>query len=330
MASLSTEQMRRAFRNPKSAITYGTKLSSQALRQLLLSRVGIGRHIYDYDWELLIILDTCRLDALQSVASEYEYLPTTVTTCISRGSETPEWLAATFTQDWKDEINKTVYISGNAWTSAVFNKGRTPAERWGIKWLPTAWDPVEAAEFERLIPAWRARDPKPYEYNGQAAPHPTPRIITDYTISMGREKQSNRVIAHYKQPHPPYDAEATLAERELKVFERHPFEYLHDGGARSKVWNAYINDLRAALDDIGVLLRNFSADRVIITADHGEAFGEFGVYSHRTGSFHPYVRQVPWISVSANDTETRNADIKQFDRNDPDVKQQLKSLGYYS
>ena len=32
------------------------------------------------------------------------------------------------------------------------------------------------------------------------------------------------------------------------------------------------------------LLNNHDAERVIISADHGEAFGEFGVYRHPVGN----------------------------------------------
>lgn len=33
--------------------------------------------------------------------------------------------------------------------------------------------------------------------------------------------------------------------------------------------------------------------RVVITADHGEAFGGWGAYGHPMGMMHPAVRRVP-------------------------------------
>ena len=48
-----------------------------------------------------------------------------------------------------------------------------------------------------------------------------------------------------------------------------------------------MNDFYYVLNDIGILLDNLDAERVVITADHGEAFGEYGILGHKLGSLHP-------------------------------------------
>lgn len=42
----------------------------------------------------------------------------------------------------------------------------------------------------------------------------------------------------------------------------------------------------------------------MITADHGDLFGEFGQYGHPEGFVHPNLNQVPWVETTATDEET--------------------------
>jgi hypothetical protein len=48
-------------------------------------------------------------------------------------------------------------------------------------------------------------------------------------------------------------------------------------------------------------LKNLDAENVVITADHGEGFGEYGFYRHVIGCPLPCIRQVPWVKTSAFD-----------------------------
>jgi hypothetical protein len=92
---------------------------------------------------------------------------------------------------------------------------------------------------------------------------------------------------------------------------------------------AYYDELRMVLDDVEVLLSNVDAETAVITADHGEAMGEYGIYGHARGVAINALRVVPWAKTTAVDTgeyepkETR-IDVKaeggQTDR--------LRDLGY--
>lgn len=55
------------------------------------------------------------------------------------------------------------------------------------------------------------------------------------------------------------------------------------------------------LEIVVVLLKNYGADKAIITADHGGLFGEMGIYSLPVGILHPKLRHVLWIEVTASD-----------------------------
>jgi len=47
-----------------------------------------------------------------------------------------------------------------------------------------------------------------------------------------------------------------------------------------QVINAYRENLCLVLDEVEQLVQNFDAEDVMITADHGQAFGEAGIYGH--------------------------------------------------
>jgi hypothetical protein len=40
------------------------------------TRLPIGTNVFDQKWDLLIILDACRVDSLRAVADEYDFLTT--------------------------------------------------------------------------------------------------------------------------------------------------------------------------------------------------------------------------------------------------------------
>ena len=323
----------KALRNPGLATKYllaKRKRYTMAGRLALFSRFPVGQHIYDRPWDALIILDTCRVDALREVAPEFGFYDADdVKSIVSLGSETPEWLVQTFTPDWRDEIASTAYITGNAWTHAVLSEGQTPEDYHGISFAPTRWNPVRDDDFRQVVHAWQKQSSKPYELEGIAAPHPDPEIVTDHAIEMARTRDPERLIVHYKQPHAPYDSNAIAENRaDLERFERRPFAFLKDGGDRATVWNAYLDDLRFVLAEVQELLRNIDAPRTIITADHGEAFGEYYGYAHRSGMLNPYVKRVPWVETSAQDDALRDPELDKYSISDRDVTAHLKALGY--
>ncbi|QCC60914.1 hypothetical protein DVR14_14310 [Natrinema thermotolerans] len=154
--------------------------------------------------------------------------------------------------------------------------------------------------------------------------------MTDRGIDVVRNEDFERVILHYLQPHPPYMARALEADRPLHEHERDWWGYLGDTGDKETVWETYLDELRYVLDDVELLLENMDAERVAITADHGEAFGEYWEFGHKTGSMHPKVRTVPWVETSATDTGTYTPEFEAPQENDADgtLSEQLEALGY--
>jgi glucan phosphoethanolaminetransferase (alkaline phosphatase superfamily) len=154
--------------------------------------------------------------------------------------------------------------------------------------------------------------------------------MTDHAINAGRNDDPDRLIVHYMQPHLPYLGRAMREGRSLTDLEREGYEQLERGDAdRDEVYELYKETLRVVLDEIEVLLENIDADRVAITSDHGEAFGEECAYGHPEGFPHPIVKKVPWVETSASDEGTREPDLEHNSEEQVELEQHLRDLGYW-
>lgn len=259
-----------------------------------------GTNVYDRDWDLLIILDACRIDLLESVADEYEFIED-IERMESVGSMSKEWMAKTFTDEYADETSQTAYVTANVFSEQM----------------------LDADQFHTLAEVWR-------DGWDTAAGTVRPRQLTDRTIQLARNEDPDRLIVHYVQPHHPFldlddrfDGAAFGPDRSDTVVDA-----LRKGKIdRDTYWQAYQDNLRRALDDVEVLLANIDADRVAITADHGDALGEWGIYDHPVGCLHPAVKDVPWVETTASDTGEYIPD-EETTQTDTSVEDRLQSLGY--
>lgn len=288
----------------------------------ITSRKPIGTNIYERDWDILILLDTCRIDALENLQPEYDFL-SDVSSIISVGSTSNEWMANTFTEDYINEVNDTIYVSANGYSSRVFEERLYPEVHMSTKQHPPAWPKDNICypeDFYELDQVWR--------YAPQNNPgHTLPEYVTDRAITHNRTTDANRLIVHFNQPHAPYIAKAIENNRDLHFYEESPFKALRNGESKSKVWDTYLDNLRMVLDNVEILLKNASADKVAISADHGEAFGEWGMYGHLPGMIHPHVKRVPWLITSATDTGEYTPTLEQKET-DRDTEEHLRALGY--
>jgi len=157
------------------------------------------------------------------------------------------------------------------------------------------WNVVEKSAFEQVVHVHR-HDLEEY------FSHAPPQVVTDNAVRAHRELRPDRMVIHYLQPHTPYIANSYREERPLTEVEADPWKALNEGTAsREEVKRLYLNDLRFVLTDIEErLVRNVDAQRVVITADHGELFGRY-MYGHPEGFPHPNLKRVPWATATATD-----------------------------
>lgn len=270
----------------------------------LTGAVDKGTPIYERDWDLLVILDACRPEALREVSDDYDFL-TEVDEETSLGSYSRSWMERNFTPEYADEMANTVMVTGNPFTETA----------------------LDAADFQHLEEVWR------YSWDDDVGTI-RPRALTDAAISLAREQQADRLIVHYMQPHAPFTTHPELqtgpdAEDWTGAENRSVWARVRDGELDVDVVRAaYMDELRHVLGDVELLLNNVDADRAVISADHGEAMGEAGLYGHARGVAIDALRMVPWATTSATDTHSYEPDASDATAVTGEQEQRLRDLGY--
>jgi len=260
-----------------------------------------GTPVWERDWDVLLILDACRVDLMQEVADDYAFLDN-FDTHESVASKSPNWIQRTFTDAHREHVDSAAYVTGNPFTSKVdFREPPVLDEVWEY-----AWD-----DELSTVPA---------------------RAITDRAISTWRESDAERMIVHYMQPHVPFVPHPDLGEYGSHDDFGDGFDDIWgrvgDDLPYDEVWRAYRDNLHYVLEDIELLLQNLDADTVVISADHGNAIGEWGVYGHPPDRLLSVLREVPWVETSATDTGNYQPETEAQSEVEGDVEDRLSALGY--
>jgi len=307
---------------PMWAATRGAYYAYLGVWHTLTSRYPVGTNIFERDWDALIVLDACRVDALRAVADDYEFIES-VDSVWSVGSTSHEWASKTFTEQYRDEIAGTGYVTGNGYLHQAAVRDTYPPSGGTAPVGWPDWNVVDIEDFGHVDQVWQdgrieqLRTVPPYQ-------------LTDRAVEAGRKRDLDRLIVHYMQPHSPYIADA-VDGREV---DPNAVEFVEPLGAMRRgeldpelARERYMENLHLVLEEVETLLSNLDAERVAITADHGELFGEYGEYGHPDGLPFPEVRKVPWVTTTATDTGEYEPTI---DRNDTevDVEEHLADLGY--
>jgi len=258
-------------------------LATASLRclQAIGRRLEYGENVYDRDWDVLVVLDACRPDALRDAAAEYAFLDA-VETVRSVGSCSSEWLENTFqTSTHRDAVGRTAMVTGNTWTDRY----------------------LDAERFAVLDEVWK------YAWDDDLGTVPA-EAVTDRAIRVARDHDPDRLVVHYMQPHHPFvtdplDGDGGMARTGTHSSETNPWTLLRRGAVTERrVRTAYEANLRYALESVRTLLRNVDG-RVAVTADHGNLFGEWRLYGHPMHTPVPALITVPWAETTAEDRHTR-------------------------
>lgn len=190
---------------------------------------------------------------------------------ISKGSNSYEWLQKNFT-GYYDEV---VHISGNPYA--------TPTEDGGFR---------SDKHFEHMYSLVTEEDIQ--EQNVVL-----PENLTERAISIIKENPDKRFIVHFMQPHIPYIGDvsfpgATVAD----TAERRGSDFLK---------KAYRSNLERVLESVQDLVNQLSGD-IVITADHGEMLGEYGMYGHYPEVYFSQLVEVPWLEVKGKGDLEVNSD----------------------
>ena len=235
--------------------------------QTLGRRLTVGVNVFEYDWDVLVVLDACRVDLMRSVAPEVAALGP-VETIRSVGSSSSEWLEGTFHD--RPETAETAMVTGNTWTDRYL----TPES------------------FALLDEVWK------YAWDEELGTVP-PEAVTDRAVAVARDDTPDRLVVHYMQPHHPFiprplAGDDGMARSSVESSDSNPWVLLRRGElGTEEVWAAYEANLRYVLPYVERLVDNV-AGRVVVTADHANLFGEWGLYGHPMQVPVPALVTVPW------------------------------------
>lgn len=286
---------------------YGAERSIKRFYQGGLRRLNpiydSGTPVFSLDWDVMLVLDACRVDLMRELTGEYDFIEK-VGTLRSVGSSSGEWMRHNFTSEFLSAMSETAYVCANVHTHGN--------------------DAVDA--FGYLDEVWRYGWEEAY----QTIPAET---VTDRTIAVGRESNHNRMLVHYMQPHHPFvesdleDAPAGRPGDDLNKMS--VWNHLEAGHVdRTTVWEAYLDNLRYVLDQVETVLENVDADTVLITSDHGNAMGEWGVYGHPSGLPLSVLREVPLVEASATDSGDYEPTVEPEGVGEQAPQDKLRALGY--
>ncbi|GAB7092876.1 hypothetical protein JCM30237_00280 [Halolamina litorea] len=278
----------------------------------------------DSEWDYCLVLDACRFDAFSEVYDEY--LDGDLEKRRSVGSSTPEWAYRNFTDQYD-----IAYFSGNPFINDL---GIPLNElKWGAscdyEWTAsdhisqvfdvwkTGWDDdLGTVPPEGISEAFR---------NNREAVEEADRTVLHYMqphapyLSRGKGqklKQIQKGIRKQEEAEENGDGDggalasmsdtlrtnvesvldgSELAQKAGLWLELDPADVVKNG-TQEAAMGLYEENLRIVLEDIAAFIDELDGD-VVVTADHGEAFGEQGVWEHHIETYIPPLVEVPWLEV---------------------------------
>jgi len=275
------------------------------------------------DWDVLVVLDAARYDVFESIYGEY--LDGELTKVRSPGSATPEWATRTFTGS-----HELTYLSGNPFINSLgipLNELKWGASA-GYEWTATEhidtivdlwqeeWDDDLGAITPQAVTE-AALDRVEAGYDGRLVVHylqPHAPFIQEGTgrkmkrIKAGFDDVPDAGNAPAEDPDSlagrlrrwiePKLGDSELAQRlgMLVELDAGSTTDILSGGIEATLREYYEENMRLALGETARLVEHLDGD-VVVTADHGEAFGEQGVWEHHVETYIPPLVEVPWLRV---------------------------------
>jgi hypothetical protein len=265
------------------------------------------------DWDNLIILDACRLDAYRQAVPDYR----NVGYKISNATESWDFMSKNFEGE---RFHDTIYITANPYATRLEQDTFYSIEHL----MNTHWND----ELETVMPS----------------------DVVDVTTQKSKKFPNKRYIVHFMQPHYPFigskgkhinhrgykreqDDNGSIAPNVWWILQYRPDGYKEI--TQSAVWEAYKENLNTVLSHANKLIEKLPG-KTIITADHGTMIGDrifpFPVrgYGHAHSSFVPPVVRVPWDVHNSDKRRKIKKDppIENQDFDDEIIKNRLEKLGY--
>ncbi|MDL5362294.1 hypothetical protein [Halalkalicoccus sp. NIPERK01] len=273
------------------------------------------------DWDYCVVLDACRYDVFSEVYGEY--LDGTLEKRRSVGSSTPEWAYRTFT-----DHHDIAYFSGNPFINSL----GIPLNE--LKWGASCdYEWAAADHVSEVFDVWKhgwdeeLGTVPPGSLEAAFREHPgaverAERTVLHYMqphapyLGRGKGQKLKQIRKGIDQQGREASADggtlsgigdtirpkvesaldgSTFAQKAGLWLELDPTELVRNG-TREAAMELYEENLRIALESVADLVEDLDGS-VVVTADHGEAFGEEGVWEHHIETPIPALVEVPWLEL---------------------------------
>lgn len=290
-------RLRRGLANPTLLWREANRLWHTRLGQRAHNSGGID--LFAADWDTLAICDACRADTFAA----YHDLPGRLEVRLSRGSSTTEWLHANFVGDRRD----TVYVTAN------------PQYARQQDMLEVAFCDV----FDISESGW-----------DDGAGTVPPDTVTETALDVADRYPSKRLLVHYIQPHYPFVGGP--AGRSLGESSRFWADVIEGelNASDATLLEANRENFEMMLPALADLLTGRDG-RTVVSADHGQMFGErsfpFPIreYGHPRQTYTDELVRVPWLIHESGERPQITAGEASGERSDhDDLTNRLEALGY--
>ena len=232
-------------------------------------------------WNVLIILDACRYDTFKQLI--FEFIHGTLFPVLSSGSITFDWFVNTWCNS--KHKNNVYYISANPYIRkddpSISKCVYKVLDAWKMFWVKEKMsvDVKDVLNFSKIVLRMYSKDLK---------------------------NSRLKLVIHLLQPHAPYNHWPSVFNELWKLGAPYNITtifslYRKDKHTVDILRASYIKNLRYTLINIAKFIheihQQYSNDiKIVITSDHGELFGEYGLLFHPNIEV-PELRIVPWFVV---------------------------------
>jgi hypothetical protein len=245
-----------------------------------------GFFVLDEKWDYLIILDACRYDVFKKIIKKFN-LKGKLEYKKSRGCDTYEF----FLNNFKGKkLKDIIYITANPITALCLKN-----------------------EFYKIVHVWKENWSKKYNTV-------LPSEIYRKVIQIRHSNPNKRLIIHFMQPHFPFIGDPKFGKEEMifflqkakslrvkKIINKQRKEFwkivpfqLYLNFTNKKYFKLYEKNLEIVMSWVKKILKILRG-RIVITSDHGIAFGEkflfFQVFGHAKKVRIPHIKYVPWFII---------------------------------
>lgn len=257
------------------------EIRSAVLDRRLVSQKKLLQDLLEEDSFALIILDACRFDRFQENYSGY--VNGDLKPVYSGGRLTFEYVRECFPDYYEvDYISGAIPVNG---TDLEFDDEE-------VQDLYQDYRPKN--HFKQIVDVWKTG------WDEELGTVPAEQVTKAAIQNMDKD----RMVIHYFQPHAPYIGERSeVLDGRTQPGKGEPgdkqvWERVRSGEiSRRELQVLYEDNLRLVLSEVERLLPFLEdKDRVVVTSDHGEMLGEYGLFGHHFIE-HPKIREVPWLEI---------------------------------